>query len=410
MKKDYDKLLKQALTPSDEPDFWLNQKILRQVKEKNSMKKKTYKKIPAVVLTAVLVFAIGSFTTFAARKYLMPNEVAKVVKNEKLVEAFMSEEAVFVNETQSFGEYQVTFLGMVSGADLTSFIAMDDNGEIRSDLSHIVVAIENANGTPMPDISEDAYGELEILVTPLVEGYNPVMYNAFAFGGGYTDEVVDGILYRVMECDNVEMFADCQLHLAVLDSTFYCATAYNYDEASGEISRNESYEGLNALFSLPVDVAKADSEAAKDYMESLFVEGENEASSENSDKLDEIAGIQSEALQSVEMESYAKIEAWIEQLTPENIDELAVRVEHTVQVLSVDENGYLNIAPYEIEGRGGSGECSISASWAFGDLEVGMSDQFSYMHSGTLDSLRVETFTKNEDGTYTFAVYIPKEE
>ena len=409
MKRDYDELLKQALAPIDEPYFWLNQKILRQVKEKKSMKKKTYKKIPAVVLAAVLVLGIGTITTFAAWKYLMPDEVAEVVKNEKLAEAFMSEDAVFVNEAQSYGGYQVTFLGMVSGADLTSFISMDDNGEIRSNLSHMVVAIENADGTPMPDISDDAYGELEFLVTPLVEGYNPVTYNAFAFGGSYTDEVVDGILYRVMECDNVEMFADCKLYLAVLDSTFYRAAAYNYDEASGEISRNESYDGLNALFSLPVDVAKADTEAAKAYMESLFVEDENETSGEMEDKVDETTGAQSEALQGVEMEAYAQVEAWIERITPENIDELAVRVEHTVQVLSVDENGYLNVAPYEIEGRGGSGECSISASWAFGDLGVGMSDQFSYMHSGTLDSLRVETFTKNEDGTYTFAVYIPKE-
>lgn len=98
-------------------------------------------------------------------------------------------------------------------------------------------------------------------------------------------------------------------------------------------------------------------------------------------------------------EAYAEVEAWIERLTPENIEEVAVRVEHTVQVLSVDEEGYLNVAPYEIEGRGGSGECSILASWLFEDLEYGMIDRFGYIHSGTLDSLRVETFTKNEDGT-----------
>ena len=87
---------------------------------------------------------------------------------------------------------------------------------------------------------------------------------------------------------------------------------------------------------------------------------------------------------------------------------MAVLVEHTVQKLCVDENGMLNVAPYEIEGRGGSGGCSISASWAFQDAAYGMTDQFSYAHSGTLDTLRVETFTKNEDGTYTFAVYVPK--
>ena len=241
------------------------------------------------------------------------------------------------------------------------------------------------------------------MVTQLIEGYNPVTYNAFAFGGSYTDEVVDGILYRIMECDNVEMFADCNLHLAVLDSTFYRANVYHYDEMGGEIRRNESYEGLNALFSLPLDVAKADPEAAEVYMESLF------AGDENTESSGESGGAQSEVLKGDDIEPYAEVEAWMEQLTPENIDELAVRVEHTVQVLSVDEEGMLNVEPYKIDGRGGSGESRISVSWAFGDLEIGMSDRFTYMHSGTLDTLRVETFTKNEDGTYTFAVYIPKE-
>ena len=403
MKRDYDELLKQALAPYEEPDFWLNQKILREVKEKKSMKKRNYKKIPAIIFSTALVLGVGTITTFAAWKYLMPNEVAEVVKNEKLADAFMTEEAVFINETQSYGGYHVTFLGIVSGNNLTKQIVKDENGVIHSDLSHIVVAIENADGTPMPDTSEDAYGELEFLVTPLIEGYNPVTYNAFAFGGSYTDEVVDGILYRIMECDNVEMFADCNLHLAVLDSTFYRANAYHYDEMGGEIRRNESYEGLNALFSLPLDVAKADPEAAEVYMESLF------AGDENTESSGESGGAQSEVLKGDDIEPYVEVEAWMEQLTPENIDELAVRVEHTVQVLSVDEEGMLNVEPYKIDGRGGSGESRISVSWAFGDLEIGMSDRFTYMHSGTLDTLRVETFTKNEDGTYTFAVYIPKE-
>ena len=352
------------------------------------MRKKTHKKLSAVVLTVALILGAGSLTTFAMWKYLMPDEVAEIAQNKKLTEAFQSEEAVFVNETQSYGGYHVTFLGIVSGKDLTDWIGRDDSGAIRADLSHIVVAIENTDGTPMPDIEEDAYGELEFLVTPLIEGYDPVAYNAFAFGGGYTDEVVDGVLYRMMECDNIEMFADHKLQLAVLDSTFYRANAYHYDEASGEISRNDAYDGLNALFQLPIDEAKADRAAAEAYMENLFTEEVNGADKET--------------------EEYTEVEEWIEQLTPENISEMAVIVEHIVQELRVDENGMLNVAPYEVEGRGGSGGCSISASWAFQDVEYGMTDQFGYAHSGTLDTLRVETFTKNEDGTYTFAVYIPK--
>lgn len=389
MKRDYDEVLKQALTPNVEPDFWLNQKILRQVREEKRVEKKKYKRIPAVVLTAALVLGVGSMTTVAAWKYLMPNEVAEKVRDEKLAEAFMSEDAVFVNETQNYGGYHVTFLGIVSGEALTEQIQVT-NGSLRADQSHIVVAIENADGTPMPDTSEDAFGELEFLVSPFIKGYNPVDYNAFFFGGGHTDIVEDGVLYRIMECDNVEIFADQGLYMGVIDNTFYQREAYLYDEVTGEITRNEAYDGLNALFQLPIDVTKADPVAAKAYMETLFDENEDDWS--DVEKTTE------------ELE----VEEWIANLTPENIEELAVRVEHTVQVLTVDENGMINVAPYEVEGRGGSGGCSISERWAFQDVGYGMTDQFGYIHSGTLDTLRVETFTKNEDGTYTFAVYIPR--
>ena len=389
MKRDYDEVLKQALTPNVEPDFWLNQKILCQVREEKRVEKKKYKRIPAVVLTAALVLGVGSMTTVAAWKYLMPNEVAEKVRDEKLAEAFRSEDAVFVNETQSYGGYHVTFLGIVSGEALTEQIQVT-NGSLRADQSHIVVAIENADGTPMPDTSEDAFGELEFLVSPFIKGYNPVDYNAFFFGGGHTDIVEDGVLYRIMECDNVEIFADQGLYLGVIDNTFYQREAYLYDEVTGEITRNEAYDGLNALFQLPIDVAKADPVAAKVYMETLFDENEDDWS--DVEKTTE------------ELE----VEEWIAKLTPENIEELAVLVEHTVQVLTVDENGMLNVAPYEVEGRGGSGGCSISERWAFQDVGYGMTDQFGYSHSGTLDTLLVETFTKNEDGTYTFAVYIPR--
>ena len=389
MKRDYDEVLKQALTPNVEPDFWLNQKILRQVREEKRVEKKKYKRIPAVVLTAALVLGVGSMTTVAAWKYLMPNEVAEKVRDEKLAKAFMSEDAVFVNETQSYGGYHVTFLGIVSGEALTEQIQVT-NGSLRADQSHIVVAIENADGTPMPDTSEDAFGELEFLVSPFIKGYNPVDYNAFFFGGGHTDIVEDGVLYRIMECDNVEIFADQGLYLGVIDNAFYRREAYLYDEVTGEITRNEAYDGLNALFQLPIDVAKADPVAAKAYMETLFDENEDDWS--DVEKTTE------------ELE----VEEWIAKLTPENIEELAVLVEHTVQVLTVDEKGMLNVAPYEVESRGGSGGCSISERWAFADVGYGMTDQFGYIHSGTLDTLRVETFTKNEDGTYTFAVYIPR--
>ena len=71
MKNDLDKIIAQALTPSDEPDFWLNQKILNQKKEQREMIKKNKRRIPAAVLTAVAVLGISTVTTYAALNYLL---------------------------------------------------------------------------------------------------------------------------------------------------------------------------------------------------------------------------------------------------------------------------------------------------------------------------------------------------
>lgn len=388
MNREYEDLLKQALTPMDEPDIRLNQRILQGVKEEEVMKKRSYKRIPAAVLAAALVFGLGSMTVFAAWKYLMPNHLVEEMQDEKLADAFSGEDVVFVNETQSYGGYNVTFLGVVSGEQLSEGLRIS-NGELYADRSHIVVAIENADGTPMPDTSEDAYAELEFFVSPFIKGYHPVEYNAITMAGNYTDTVEDGVLYRLLECDNVEMFADCGLYLGVQDSTFYQAQGYKYDETTGEISRNESYVGLNALFNLPIDASKADPEAAAAYVEM---------------KLDENI-VESDGM--TKQEDHMWI--WFEQLNAENLENFATRVESTVQVLVPDEDGYMDCGKYQIEGRGGSEGGRMLVSWALPDLEVGVAEPVSFHSTGTLDSLCVETYTLNADGTYTFAVYIPKE-
>ena len=65
------------------------------------------------------------------------------------------------------------------------------------------------------------------------------------------------------------MFADRTLYLAVNDGTFFAPDAYCFDEATGEITRNEGYEGVNALFLLPLDKGKADKEKAEAYLKQL---------------------------------------------------------------------------------------------------------------------------------------------
>jgi len=97
------------------------------------------------------------------------------------------------------------------------------------------------------------------------------------------------------------------------------------------------------------------------------------------------------------------------QITPENIDTYAVRLESTVQTQTPDKDGFVSFE-YEVSGRG-SGSGSVLASEYFKDHKPGMSEIFSYSYSDNgLKDLIIQTYTLNEDGTVTFAAYIPKED
>ena len=213
-------------------------------------KEKRRLSVATIVLAFVLCF--GSVTAYGAWKYLSSADVAEKMQDNTLAEIFLSEKAKVINETQTYGGYQITLLSMVSGELLTEH-PMYSDGTIMTDRTYAVVAIENADGTPLPNTSEDAYAELEFFVSPLMKGYNPVMHNIITMSGAYGEIEEDGILYRLLECNNVENLATDEIYICVSDGVFYNARAYQYDETTGEISRNEKYDGLNALFVLPME-------------------------------------------------------------------------------------------------------------------------------------------------------------
>ncbi len=278
-------LLQRALSPSEEPDFWLNQKIIRQMEEqrmaqeqqKEIVQKKEMRKRkrPLAALVAVCVLAFGSLGVYAAWKYLTPGEVAVHTGDEKLAEAFQGEDAVYINETQSYGGYDVTLLGLVSGKDLSQQAFFAD-GVYQADRTYFVTAITNSDGTPIPD-PRDAFDEEgnvvreidcpDFFVSPLIQGCNPARFNIFLMDGGASWFVEDGVMYRICQCNNVEIFADRTIYVAVIDgSDFYDSSAYVYNEADGTIARNENYTGLNALFVLPLDASKADPAAVDEVI------------------------------------------------------------------------------------------------------------------------------------------------
>lgn len=201
------------------------------------MKKISRKKAVFVPLVAILALLM-SIGVFAAWNLLKPEKVAEEMEDDALARAFESKKAIRINETQIDGGYKITLLGLVSGEGISDF-----SGEELKARTYAVLAIENEDGTPMPDTSDDEYGKVSFFISPLVKGIKPWQFNIYFMEGGYTEFVKDGIQYRMIDCDSIEMFADRGLELCVIGNSFtYSTEAFAYNEQTGEITPNEAYE------------------------------------------------------------------------------------------------------------------------------------------------------------------------
>ncbi len=273
---DIDKLLRTALSPAGYPSEELNNKIVKKVKESGTMKN-SYKKMMIAAAIAMIILILP-VSVYAAYRYLSPKEAANEMDDNKLGEAF-DKEGKEVIKTVTDGIYKITYLGHVTGESISE--RTGSAWELHPNRIYVAVAIERADGAAIK--MDDGHS---IFVTPLIQGLNPWKYNIVTMNGGYMEKIIDGILYRITECDNVESFADRELYLAVSDTTFYSTEAFTYDEVSGLISENDSYQGTNVLFELELDPKGADKDKAAEYIEQLEKEWEagaatGEASGEN---------------------------------------------------------------------------------------------------------------------------------
>ncbi len=264
MRKDpFEQALLQFFSPSAEPGETLNHRVKNAIKERTAMHKRAKTFYAAIVAAAVII--ILSATAFAAVKLLTPKDVAEHMGFAVLAGAFEGPDAILIDETQTTGGYKVILHGMVSGKDLTGEFQGAQEGK-----TYAVLTIEKEDGSPMPDVDEEGY--IDFFASPLVKGLEPWRFNIAVMGGGYSFDVIDGVQYRLIQCDDVEIFADRGAYLCVISSertSFYDIDALHYDEATGEMTRNEAYGGVNALFHLPLNRAKADPAKAEAYLKEL---------------------------------------------------------------------------------------------------------------------------------------------
>lgn len=398
--KEMDLILKKALASDIAPDKSLNEKIIREWEKRllsnpadnpgfrKEVKHMGKRKIVSIAAAASIFILAVSSTTVAAVKYLSKDEIVSELGDKTAENALLGEESLELNETLEAGDYRFKLYGAATGED-----------------SYVVLAIERLDGEPMPDTSSDAYSNLHFFISPLIQGLKPWQYNMASMGGSSSTTVEDGVLYRIIQCDDIACFADRQIYLCISDTDFYETDAYNYNESDGTITRNEDYEGINLLMDLPIDKKRADEKKAQEYLAKLEkswesdseepVIGENGIVSTDCRVLDEII--------LKEREKDANITA-LEDIPLENLLSYAVLIEDSLQAVIPDEDGVVEFSYKTSDG-------SVSETTGFlGDEFLEGKTDAVLLGSGYSESEAEFWVARREkDGTIRCMVYMIKE-
>jgi len=243
-------------------------KIRLETQNKEREKMKLNKKPLGIAATIGLTFLLTGVTALAAWRMLTPSEVADIFENRDLAIAFESESAIHINETAYSEGYRFTLMSIVSGADLTDTPIYID-GYVQVDRSYVVVAIERVDGTDMIESST------HLLVSPYIHGFAPWQVNIASLGldagGGHREIIVDGVLYRLIETGNIEVFANHGVYLGISAGTF---SAFAFDSETGTITLNANFDGPAVLFDLPLAFELANENRVQEILDEIFYEEE----------------------------------------------------------------------------------------------------------------------------------------
>lgn len=392
--KDMDELLKRNLLPDCVPEECLNASILKTAKETQTMKKKTFRS-GAAAAAAVAILAIGSVSGYAAYRYLTPSQVAdQMTEDGRLAKAFESKDAITVNETQKTDGYDITLMGLVSGKHLSPVAPEASQEEIDQEKTYAVVAIAREDGKTMPDIMDADYQTF--CVSALIHGKNFLDVNNATLNAGVSSFVQDGVQYEILECDNLETFANMGVYMGVVESFGNESQAFTLDEETGDYSINEDFDGMKALFTIPLDKTKADDTAAEMYFAQLEQQEESQITEDEDDVADVEATSDEGRLASEWEQKLIGFGTFASEEAQEYIRQHAEIISQETYTANADGG-------FSVKSDAGAAEYSAEAL----PEETGVETVFGYSSDGTLAGTACDTITKNTDGTYTYTVYRP---
>ncbi len=224
-------------------------------KECSSMKTSFKTTLLVAVLALTLVVSAA-----AAVMFLHPSQVAEKLGDARLAAAFEQEDAIVLNQSATSGDYTFNLMGIVSGAGLSDLYSEADAAR-----SYIVASVTRADGQPL-----DPEKQCDLSFTPLVAGYLPWEINAWTLDGGFSSFITDDMHtgYYIFECDSLEMFADHTVYLAAYEGFAPSSDMFQLGQ-DGSIAFQDSFTAPHALFTLPLDAAKADPAAVAAFLDKL---------------------------------------------------------------------------------------------------------------------------------------------
>ena len=408
MSDNFDNLIKDALSGRKTPNPDLNRQIIVKAKENDQMMNPNRIKRSFVAAACVCLLAAGSITAYAAYRYLSPAQVADHVStNGALAEAFEGDNAILVGETQQNNGYDITLLGLVSGKNLELCVPEEISPDLSDIRTYAAIAIAKSDGTEME------YDNL--CISPLINGVNWFVANNATLNVGLAWFMQDGVVYELINCDNLQIFADRGVQLGVVDEFGREGSAFYMDPQSGIYHRNADYEGTNALFTLPLDKSKADAEEAQAYL-SVLEDNEKKAQEASQEELATRENVENEAekMASAMDANMEQMQAFLDTITMENIDEYFVRDEETVLTAKPDENGWIDFGSrynekedYMVKGGRGYLNYWIDDSEDFRITNFGMSGMGDEENAEIIDmsNVQISVIVRNKDGSFTTAVY-----
>lgn len=212
------------------------------------------KRVKIIIAVAAVVLLLTT-TAFALPALLSPGQVAQLAGEESIAQAFESEDAVIINQTIEDNGYSITLHGVASGSRLSKINDLD----VKEDCSYIVLSVARLDGTPI-SIMDDT-----LLFSPLVKGFAPWRVNAWTLNCTQIGIVRNGVRYFLYEYSTLEMFAKHEVYIAAYDANMPFSRVYSYTE-DGTIDYSGDYAGTRAMFTLPLDKAKADEQAVQKFM------------------------------------------------------------------------------------------------------------------------------------------------